>query len=59
MIQVLVVLILIGVLLYLVETYLPMAAPIRTIIRVVVVLFVILWLLSIFGLLDLPVPRVR
>jgi len=59
MIAVLVVLIVIGVLLWLVETYIPMAAPIKTIIRVVVVLFLCLWLLSVFGLLDLPVPRVR
>jgi hypothetical protein len=59
MISVIVTLIVVGVLLWLVETYLPMAAPIKTIIRVVVILFVCLWLLGVFGILDLPVPRVR
>ena len=59
MIQVLVVLVVIGVCLYLVQTYIPMAAPIRTIITVVVVLFVCLWLLQIFGIFDMPIPRLR
>jgi len=59
MIGVLIVLIVIGVLLYLVEVYIPMAPPIKLILRVVVVLFVALWLLKIFGVLDVPVPRVR
>jgi len=59
MIQVLVVLVIIGVCLYLVQTYVPMAAPIKTIITVVVVLFVCLWLLQIFGVFDVPVPRLN
>jgi len=29
------------------------------IIRVVAILFVVLWLLNVFGVLDLPVPRMR
>jgi O-antigen ligase len=53
-----VVLIIIGVLLYLVETTIPMAAPIKTIIRVVVILAVLLWLLQLF-VGDIPIPRVR
>ena len=59
MIHVLLVLIIVGVVLYLVQTYIPMAAPIKTIITVVVVLFLCLWLLQVFGVADLPVPRVR
>jgi hypothetical protein len=42
----------IGVVLYLVNTYLPMAAPIKTIINVIVVIAICLWLLSAFGLLS-------
>lgn len=42
-------LIVIGVLLWLVNTYIPMAASIKTILNVVVVIAVILWLLSVFG----------
>lgn len=59
MIQILVTLIIVGVVLYLVETYIPIAAPIKTVIRVVVVLLLCLWLLQIFGVMDVPVPRVR
>lgn len=59
-ISLLIVLILIGVLLYVVETMLPIDPTIKKIIRIVVVLFVILWLLSAFGVLDslnVPIPR--
>jgi len=59
MIGVLVTLIVVGVILYLVQTYIPMAAPIKTVITVVVVLFLCLWLLGVFGIVDVPVPRVR
>ena len=59
MIAVLLVLVIIGVVLYLVETYIPIAQPLKVIIRVVVILFVALWLLQVFGVLDIPVPRVR
>jgi hypothetical protein len=57
MIALLLTLILVGVALYLVETYVPMAAPIKTVIRVVVVLVLVLYLLRAFGVSDVPVPR--
>lgn len=59
MIGVLMVLIVVGVVLYLVQTYIPMAAPIKTVITVVVVLFLCLWLLKVFGVADLPMPKLR
>jgi hypothetical protein len=59
MIGVLVTLIIVGVVLYLVQTYIPMAAPIKTVITVVVVLFLCLWLLGVFGIVDMPVPKLR
>jgi hypothetical protein len=49
MIEVLLVLVVFGVVLYLVETYIPMAAPVRTVLRVVVVLLLIVWLLGLLG----------
>ena len=49
-IQLLVVLIIVGVVLWLVQTYIPMAAPVKTIITVVVILFLCLWLLRVFGI---------
>jgi len=59
MIGVLLVLVIVGVVLYLIQTYIPMAAPIKTVITVVVVIFLCLWLLQVFGVADLPVPRLR
>ena len=59
-IQLLVQIIVIGVILYLVNTYIPMAAPIKTILNIVVILFLCLWLLSVFGLLPGgTVPRLK
>jgi hypothetical protein len=57
MIALLLTLILVGVALYLIETYVPMAAPIKTVIRVVVVLVLVLYLLRAFGVSDVAVPQ--
>jgi hypothetical protein len=45
-------LIVVGVLLWLVNTYIPMQPQIKTIINVVVVIAVVLWLLQVFGVLG-------
>ena len=45
-----VVLVILGLALYLLETYVPMAAPIKLVIRVVVVLAIVIWLLNAFGI---------
>jgi hypothetical protein len=55
-ISVLIGLIILGVVLYLINTYVPMASPIKTIINVVVVLLVCLWLLNLFGLTNMTIP---
>jgi hypothetical protein len=49
---ILLVLVIVGVCLYLVQTYVPMAAPIKTVITVVVVLLLVVWLLEAFGIVD-------
>lgn len=54
-IQLLIVLIIIGVCLWLVFTYIPMPQPIRTVITVVVILLLCLWLLNLFGIGNLYV----
>jgi hypothetical protein len=46
------VLIAVGVILWLVNTYIPMDRKIKNILNVVVVIVVILWLLQAFGLID-------
>jgi Flp pilus assembly protein protease CpaA len=62
MISLVISLIVIGVLLWLINRYVPMAAPIKTILNVVVVICVVVWLLYAFGVLghgDIKVPQVR
>jgi hypothetical protein len=57
--QILIVLIVVGVCLWLVSTYIPMPAPIRTVINVIVVLILVIWLLQLFGIGDLTVGHLR
>ena len=45
-------LIVVGVLLWLVNTYIPMDGKIKKILNIVVVVVVVLWLLNVFGVLD-------
>jgi hypothetical protein len=54
-----VLLVVVGLCLYLIETYIPLDPVIKTVIRVVVVLCVVLYLLSAFGVVDVPVPRLK
>ena len=51
LISIVVVLIVVGVLLWLVNTYIPMDGKIKSILNAVVVIAVVLWLLQVFGLL--------
>lgn len=57
MIQLVIVLAVIGFLVYLLTTYIPMAPIFRTVIYVVVAIVLILYLLRVFGVGDIPVPR--
>jgi hypothetical protein len=50
LLQVLLVLIVVGVLLWLVNNFIPMAGSIKSILNAVVVIATVLWLLNIFGL---------
>jgi hypothetical protein len=52
LIQLIVLLVVVGLVLWLVETQIPMDPTIKTIIRIVIVLAVIIWLLSLVGLLP-------
>lgn len=57
MIALLVFLILCGVGLYLIEQ-IPMDPAVKTIIRVVVILCMVLIVINAFGILDMPLPRI-
>ncbi len=56
--NVVVTLIVVGVLLWLVNSYIPMDAKIKQILNIVVVVGVVLWLLRAFGLFG-PISNVR
>jgi hypothetical protein len=52
LINLVIVLIVVGVLLWLINTYLPMDGKIKSILNAVVVIVVVLWLLQSFGVLG-------
>jgi hypothetical protein len=52
LISIVLVLIVVGVILWIINTYIPMANSIKTILNAVVVICVIVWLLSVFGIIH-------
>jgi hypothetical protein len=52
LLQLVIVLVAIGILLYVVNNYIPMDGKIKSILNAVVVIGVIIWLLQAFGLMD-------
>jgi len=52
LITVVIVLVVVGVVLWLINTYIPMQSTIKKILNAVVVIVVILWLLNAFGLIE-------
>lgn len=52
LVTILLVLIVVGVLLWLVNSFIPMDRKIKSILNILVVILVIIWLLNAFGLLD-------
>ena len=52
LVTILLVLIVVGVILWLINTYIPMQGTIKSILNAVVVILVVLWLLQAFGVLG-------
>jgi len=52
LVSIVIVLVIVGFMLWLINTYIPMAAPIKTILNLVVVIAVVVWLLSAFGIIS-------
>ncbi len=50
LVEVVLALIVVGVLLWLINTYIPMASSIKSLLNAVVVIAVVIWLLKVFGL---------
>jgi len=60
LLSIILILIVVGVLLWLINTYIPMDGKIKSILNAVVVIVVVLWLLQAFGVLgELGAVRVR
>jgi hypothetical protein len=58
LLQILLTMIVVGVLLWLVNRFIPMAGSIKSILNAVVVIGVVLWLLNVFGLFH-SLSRIR
>lgn len=58
LVHIVITLIVVGILLWLVNNYIPMAGSIKSILNAVVVIVVVLWLLDVFGLFS-SVSRVH
>ena len=52
LVQILLVLVVVGVLLWLVNSFIPMQGTIKSILNAVVIIAVVVWLLNVFGLLH-------
>jgi hypothetical protein len=52
LIQLIIVLVVVGLILWVINSYIPMQSTIKKILNVVVVIVVIIWLLSVFGLIG-------
>jgi len=59
LIQLLIILIVVGVIMWLVNNYLPLDQPFKTIINVVVVIVLLIWILGLFGIgnYHIGIPR--
>jgi hypothetical protein len=58
LIQLVITLVVVGVILWLINSYIPMQSTIKAILNAVVIIVVVIWLLSIFGLIG-PISQFR
>jgi hypothetical protein len=63
LINIVVVLVVVGLILWLINTYIPMAGAIKSLLNVVVFIVVLIWLLQVFGLIGpikgLQIPNLK
>ena len=52
LIMIILILIIIGVVMWLINSFIPMAKPIKAILNALVVICVIIWLLTVFGIIS-------
>lgn len=59
LVTIVIVLVVVGLLLWAIQTFIPMDAKVKLLLQVVVVVVLLLWVLQAFGLLGGPVIRLR
>jgi len=59
MISLILTLALVGLIVYLIITYIPMPPIFKTAILVIVAVFMIIYLMGVFGIADIPIPKLR
>jgi hypothetical protein len=63
LVSIVVVLVVVGLILWLINTYIPMAGAIKSLLNIVVFVVVLIWLLQVFGLIGpiqgLHVPNLK
>jgi len=63
LVGIVVVLVVVGLILWLINTYIPMAGGMKSLLNIVVFLVVLIWLLQLFGLIGpiqgLHIPKLR
>ena len=59
MVSILTWIVLVGILLFLINSYVPMAAPIKTILNIVVILALCIYLLKVFGIANVALPKLQ
>jgi hypothetical protein len=52
LVGIVVVLVVVGLILWLINTYIPMAGAIKSLLNIVVFVFMLIWLLQVFGLMG-------
>jgi len=58
LVQIVILLVLIGLVMWLINTYIPMAGAIKSLLNIVVFVVVLIWLLKTFGLIE-NIPGLR
>ncbi len=58
LVGIVVVLVIVGLILWLINTYIPMAGAIKSLLNIVVFVVVLIWLLQVFGLIG-PIQGIR
>ncbi len=58
LVHIVVILVVVGLVMWLINTYIPMAAPIKSLLNIVVFVVILIWLLQTFGLIG-PIPGLK